>query len=74
MAKEIDYITLDETPQDILSYQYSLEAYDDRNRDCSGCRTRNKEDLKSMYQLWKELYGTLNLKYTFKKGEKVIEL
>lgn len=71
MSKEIDFITLD---KDNPVYMYSLEAIDDRNRECGGCRTRNKEDLRLMYQIWKETYGAFNLKYIFKKGGSVISL
>ena len=72
--KDIDFITLDCDNQDILEeYPYSLEAYD-YNKPCGGCRVRNKNDLKEMYVRWKESYGIFNLKYIFKKGDKVIEL
>ena len=75
MSKQIDYIPLwlASSDQDILAYPYSLEAYD-HGKPSGGCRTKNKEDLRSMYQIWKETYGTIELKYIFKKGEKVIEL
>jgi len=71
--KDIDFITLDDHSQDISEYPYSLEAYD-YNKSCGGCRVRNKDDLKEMYVRWKESYGIFNLKYIFKKGDKIIEL
>jgi len=77
--KDIDFITLDYDNQDILEgpysmeYPYSLEAYDG-NKPCGGCRVKNKDDLKEMYVRWKESYGMFNLKYIFKKGDKVITL
>lgn len=70
MAKIIDFITLEENDP---AYPYSMEAYE-YEKPSGGCRTRNKEDLKAMYQLWKEIYGTINLKYYFKKGDRGIEL
>ena len=71
MAKRIDFIMLSETNPE---YIYSLEAYDDLDRSCGGCRTKSKEDLKVMSNLWKELYGLLNLKYIYKKNNVVINL
>lgn len=71
MAKQIDFIMLSETNPE---YTYSLEAYDDLNRSCGGCRTKSKEDLKAMNNLWKELYGLLNLRYIYKKNDTVINL
>lgn len=71
MAKRIDFIMLSETNPE---YIYSLETYDDRNHSCGGCRTKNKEDLKAMNNLWKELYGLLNLRYIYKKNDTVINL
>ena len=71
--KDIDFITLDDHLQDISEYPYSLEAYD-YGKPCGGCRVRNKDDLKEMYVRWKESYGIFNLKYIFKKGDKIIEL
>lgn len=69
MSKEIDFITLEENNPE---YPFSMEAYE-YNKPSGGCRTRNKNDLKAMYQLWKETYGTLNLKYIFKKNEEVLK-
>lgn len=71
--KDIDFIPLNYDEQDILEYPYSLEAYD-YGKPCGGCRVRNKNDLKEMYVRWKESYGIFNLKYIFKKGDKIIEL
>ena len=69
MSKEIDFITLEENNPE---YSFSMEAYE-YGKPSGGCRTRNKNDLKAMYQLWKETYGTLNLKYIFKKNEEVLK-
>ena len=70
MAKQIDFITLDEIDP---AYPYSMEAYE-YEKPSGGCRTRNKNDLQAMYQLWKEVYGTINLKYIFKKNDEKINL
>lgn len=70
MSKEIDFITLEETDP---AYPFSMEVRE-YEKPSGGCRTKNKGDLLSMYQLWKETYGTLNLKYTFKKNEEEIRL
>ena len=71
MAKQIDFIMLGEYSPE---YNYSLEAYYDLNRSCFGCRNKSKEDLKAMNNLWKELYGLLNLRYIYKKNDTVISL
>ena len=56
-------------------YNYSLEAFDDRNNSCGGCRTKSKDDLRKMYNLWKERYpSTMNLRYVFKKDDKQIAI
>ena len=68
--KTIDFITLEETDP---AYPYSMEAYE-YEKPSGGCRTRNKNDLQAMYQLWKETYGTINLKYIFKKNDEKINL
>ena len=71
--KSIDFLTLEESPEGNPEYPYSLEAWE-YDRPSGGCRCKSKDDLKAMYQLWKETYGTINLKYYFKKGEQVIQL
>lgn len=71
MARQIDFIMLSENSPE---YVYSLEAYDDRNRPCGGCRTKNKDDLRAMNNLWKETYSLSNLRYVYKKNDTVINL
>ena len=70
MAKTIDFIFLSENEP---GYDYTMEVFDE-GKPTGGCRTKNKDDLKAMYNLWKETYGTMFLKYIFKKGDKVITL
>ena len=73
MSREIDFVFLsDNNPE----YIYSLEVYDDRNQSCGGCRTRTKDDLRAMNNLWKERYPTtmMGLRYIYKKEDKLITL
>lgn len=74
MAKEIDFLTLEESPESNPDYPFTLEAYDYGDKPSGGCRCKTKDDLKLMYQLWKEVYGIYNLKYVFKKLDKEIVL
>ena len=73
MAKEIDFLTFDESPEVNSNYPYSLEAWE-YEKPSGGCRCKNKEDLRAMYTLWKEIYGCYNLKYIFKKLNEQINL
>ena len=70
MAKTIDFITIEEGDP---SYPFSLEAWE-YDKPSGGCRTKTKEDLRAMYELWKETYGTINLRYIFKKNEEEIRI
>lgn len=73
MAKEIDFLTLEESPEVNQNYPYSLEAWE-YEKPSGGCRCKSKEDLRTMYTLWKEVYGTFNLKYMFKYLNQQINL
>jgi hypothetical protein len=73
MAKEIDFIRLDDESKDISEYPYALEAYD-AGKPTGGCRVKTKDDLKAMYQLWKETYGMFDFKYYFTKNGKPIDI
>ena len=74
MANKIDFLTFEESPEENPEYPYTLEAYDYGNKPSGGCRCKSKDDLRTMYQLWKETYGVYNLKYYFKKNDKEILL
>lgn len=73
--KEIDFIPIwmPMTEDEIIKYPYIMEVYE-YGKPSGGCRTKNKDDLKAMYQKWKDTYGIFNLKYIFKKNEKIIDI
>ena len=70
MAKAIDFIYLEDNNP---NYPFSMEAYE-YGKPSGGCRTKTKEDLRAMYELWKETYGMINLRYIFKKNEEEIKI